>query len=65
MGHIIATTFLESRYYPEEFSYTTLINIYTCYTKILNNDESQIGDELDGSKYKTYFERHFELLNIS
>jgi hypothetical protein len=57
-----ALVFLKSRYSPEQFSIPILTAIYAKLSQC--NDTSIIIKELDGSKYKQHFERHFELWNI-
>lgn len=57
-----AIDFLNKRYAPEDFSYQTLLVIYASLNK--NNDKAIFSNELDGSKYKIYFDRHYELYNF-
>lgn len=55
-----AYTLLRQRYAPEDFSEEILTLIYTSYFKLL--DFEAFLKELDGSKYKTLFQRHFDEL---
>ena len=56
-----AHSFLQNKYSPEEFSQQILVLIYMRYFTLRDVDALLI--ELDGSKYKQYFKRHFELLD--
>ena len=57
-----ACSFLQSKYHPEEFSQQILALIYMRASAV--HDVDALLVELDGSKYKQYFKRHFELLDL-
>ena len=57
-----ACSFLQSKYHPEEFSQQILALIYMRASAV--GDVDTLLVELDGSKYKQYFKRHFELLDL-
>ena len=57
-----ACSFLQSKYHPEEFSEQILALIYMRAFAV--GDVDALLVELDGSKYKQYFKRHFELLDL-
>ena len=55
-----AIAFLKSRYSPEEFSVEIVTLIYVGLSRIA--DINTFINELEGSKYKIYFQRHIELI---